>query len=83
MTDMQPEAGFSNSPEVKDAPKDVHPDVQSPKEPEPGFSNAKAVQVEGADVSASATGEPQGGDEPADAPAKKAEAKKTTARKKG
>ena len=44
MSDMQPEAGFSNSEPVEDAPQDFHPDVEPPEEPEPGFSNSKAVR---------------------------------------
>lgn len=82
MSDMQPEAGFSNSEPVEDAPQDNHPEVSPPEEPDPGFSNSKAVRNDEADE-APAT-EPADADEAADEkPAKKAAAKKSTAKKKG
>lgn len=83
MSDMQPEAGFSNSEPVEDAPQDVHPDVDPPEEPAPGFSNAKAVTND--DAAPEDTAPDASGDDnatPATQPAKKT-AKKSAAKKKG
>jgi hypothetical protein len=79
-------AGFSNSEPAEDAPKDVHPDVETPEEPEPGFSNSKAVKGDSAPSEAPAqpaveqakSADEQAADEqPAKSTAKKSTAKKS------
>lgn len=80
MSEMEQEAGWSNSAAAKDAPEDVHPDVTPLEEREPGYSNAKAVK--GAESSDAAAAESKVVDDASTEdksvqPAKKAAAKKT------
>lgn len=76
------EAGWSNSPEAKDAPHDEYPDVAPPEEVQPGWSNrGGGAQPEAEKAEAEAKPAEGAEDKVVKAPAKKAAAKKSTSKK--
>ncbi len=76
MSEMEQEAGWSNSEPVEDVAESVYPDIDAPEELDPGFSNAKAVGGDAPEVEAKVVEDDKAEDKSVKPAAKKAPAKK-------